>query len=289
MDWLIKNQSSGYSGRCWGLSYDHVSRGGRLAKHVPNVVSTSIIGQAFLDGHEVLDNRKYLEVAVGVCTFILKELPREETANGSCISYVPFAQRSIHNSSMLAAAVLARTAKYTGNEVALDVAEDAVRYTCERQLANGAWYYGEGSEYHWIDNWHTAYNLDSLKCYLDSTNDNSFGQNLHKGLRFYVDNFFLQSGKPKYYFDRQYVVDIQCASQAIDTLSYFADYDKSLLALAFKVADWTIENMQDTRGYFYYRKLRWKTVKIPMVRWGQATMFCALTHLITASQQGRSL
>ncbi len=288
LDWLIKNQSSGYSGHCWGLNYDHVSRGGRLARHMPNVVSTSIIGQAFLDGYEVLDDKKYLEVAIGVCTFILRELPREETSNGCCISYVPFEQRSIHNSSMLAAAMLARTGKYADNELAIRVMKDAVRYTCERQLPNGAWYYGEGSKYHWIDNWHTAYNLDSLKCYLDHTNDKSFERNLHKGLKFYIDNFFLQSGKPKYYFDRQYVVDIQCAAQAIDTLSYFANYDSFLLELAFKVADWTIGNMQDTSGYFYYRRLRWKTVKIPMVRWGQATMLCALTHLITASRQSQS-
>lgn len=280
LEWLVRNQSSGYSGNCWGLSYDHVSRGGRLPKYTPNVVSTSMIGQAFLDAHEILGDRKYLEVAVGICTFILKELPREETANGNCISYVPFAQRSIHNSSMLAAAVLARTAKHASNELAVNVAKDAVRYTCERQLANGAWYYGEASQYHWIDNWHTAYNLDSLKCYLENTHDESYEHNLKKGLGFYVENFFEDSGKPKYYFDRQYLVDIQCAAQAIDTLSYFADYDMSMLELALKVADWTIQNMQDKRGYFYYRKLRWKKVKIPMVRWGQATMFCSLTHLI---------
>jgi len=37
--------------------------------------------------------------------------------------------------------------------------------------------------------------------------------------------------------------------------------------------------MQDKSGYFYFRKLRWKTVKIPMLHWGQATMLSALSHL----------
>jgi len=281
LDWLIKNHLPGYSGYCWGLNYDYASRGGKTPKNVPNIVTTSMIGQAFLDGYEILANKKYLELADSICAFILKDLPREETDKGSCISYVPFMQRSIHNSNMLAAAMLTRTAKYTQDEVALKVAKDAIQYTCERQLPNGAWYYGEVPTYRWIDNWHTAYNLDSLKCYLDNTNDKIFEQAMRKGFIFFVDHFFQESGKPKYYFDRLYLVDIQCASQAIDTLSYFAEYDDSLLKLALKVTAWTIENMQDATGYFYYRQLWWKKVKIPMVRWGQATMFCALTHLLS--------
>jgi len=280
LNWLIENYSPGYSGYCWGLSFDHASRGGQTPKYTPDPVTTSITGQAFLDAYEYLRDEKYLDVAISICSFILKDLPREDTENGSCISYDLFAQSSVHNANMLAAAMLARTAKYSCDEVAFHVAKSAVQYTCGRQLPNGAWFYGEEPKYHWIDNWHTAYNLDSLKCYLDYTNDRSFEQCLHKGFKFYIENFFKESGKPKYYFNRQYVVDIQCASQAIDTLSYFSEYDDSSLKLGLKVADWTIRNMQNRSGYFYYRKLRWKKVRIPMVRWGQATMFCALSHLL---------
>ncbi len=283
LNWLIGNHSAGCSGYCWGLSFDHASRGGQTPKYEPNPVTTGIIGQAFLDAYEVLGDRKYLDVAISICTFILKDLPREETRNGSCISYDLLAQSSVHNSNMLAAAMLARTAQHTGDKVAFEVAQSAVQYTCERQMPNGAWFYGEEPIYHWIDNWHTAYILDSLKCYSDSTNDKSFERNLCDGFKFYVDNFFLKSGRPKYYFNRPYVVDIQSASQAIDTLSYFSGHDKSSLQQALKVADWTIVNMQDTEGYFYYRRLQWKKVKIPMIRWGQATMFCALTHLLLKS------
>jgi hypothetical protein len=281
LDWLMENQSSGYTGCCWGLNYDYASRGGKAPKYAPNVVTTSIVWHAFLDGYEILAEKKYLEVANRICDFILKCLPREKTDNGTCISYVPYTRRSIHNSNMLAAAMLARTAKHTGDKEAFEAAKDAVKYTCERQLPSGAWYYGEEPKYRWIDNWHTAYNLDSLKCYMDYTDDRSFEQELRRGFKFYIANFFDESGKPKYYFDRLYVVDIQCASQAIDTLSYFSDYDNSSLQLGLKVADWTIRKMQDRSGYFYYRKLRWKNVKVPMVRWGQATMFCALTHLLS--------
>jgi hypothetical protein len=47
-----------------------------------------------------------------------------------------------------------------------------------------------------------------------------------------------------------------------------------------KVAKWTIENMQDRTGYFYYRRYSPMIVnKTPTLHWGQATMLCALAGL----------
>ena len=75
---------------------------------------------------EILDDPKYLEVASGVCESILADLPREKTSAGTCISYVPFKQMCLHNSNMLAAAMLARTAGHTGDDKALEVAKEAM-------------------------------------------------------------------------------------------------------------------------------------------------------------------
>jgi hypothetical protein len=38
--------------------------------------------------------------------------------------------------------------------------------------------------------------------------------------------------------------------------------------------------MQDRTGYFYYRKYPLITAKIPMLHWGQATMYLALALLL---------
>ena len=126
---------------------------------------------------------------------------------------------------MLGAAMLARTAKIHRDPAYLDVAREAMVYSCSRQLADGAWYYGESEHSHWIDNFHTGYNLDSLKCYIESSGDTAFEENLKKGLKFFKDHFFEPSGRPKYYHDRAYPIDSQCASQAIETLANFSDYD----------------------------------------------------------------
>ena len=97
---------------------------------------------------------------------------------------------------------------------------------------------------------------------------------------YFKNTFFENSGRPKYYHTRVYPVDIQCSSQAIDTLAYFSEYNRSAIDLAIKIAKWTIDNMQDKDGYFYYRILPFKKVKTPMLHWGQATMYKALTHLL---------
>jgi hypothetical protein len=182
---------------------------------------------------------------------------------------------------MLGAALLARTAKLTGETPYLDVARSAMEYSCSRQLPNGAWWYGEGPQWHWIDNFHTGYNLDSLKCYIDNSGDEAWRENLSRGLTFFKQHFFEDNGCPKYYHNRRYPVDSQCAAQAIDTLALFSDDDPFCLDLVVKVARWTIKNMQGSDGHFYYRQYPLMKAKTPMLHWGQATTYKGLAHLLS--------
>jgi rhamnogalacturonyl hydrolase YesR len=279
-DWLMANRSPGYEQYSWGNHFSFSTRAGTIPKHMPTIVWSSLIALAFLEAYEVLGNPKHLEVARSTVEWV-KTLPREQTPHGVCLSYVPFEQSSIHNSNMLGGALLARVAVYTKDHEARDLARNAMTYSCARQNADGGWFYGDASKYHWIDNFHTGYNLDCLKRYMDSTGDQEFEVNLRSGLQYFKLHFFEADGRPKYYHDEASPTDIQCAAQAIDTLAFFSDTDSESLELATKVAEWTIHNMQAEDGHFYYRDLGWTKVKTPMLHWGQGTMFKALAHLLT--------
>jgi rhamnogalacturonyl hydrolase YesR len=281
LDWLKKNRSPGFDQYCWGKMFDFASRGGRQGKHEPITVWTSLIGQAFLDGYQILGNPEYLEIADSICNWII-ERPRNQTESGFCINYTPFGEGdcTIHNQSMLAAAMLAKTGKINGKHAYFDVARGAIKYTCTRQLPDGSWYYGEDPKYHWIDNFHTGYNLDALKEFIECTGDRTYGDNLRKGFEFFKNNFFEPTGRPKYYHNRTYPIDSQCASQAIETLANFSEYDESSLEMALRVAKWTIDNMQDKTGYFYFMRYPRMTLKVPMIHWAQATTFKALSFLL---------
>ncbi|RJR34373.1 MAG: hypothetical protein C4576_26710 [Desulfobacteraceae bacterium] len=278
--WLMENKSPKFEEYSWGKHFDFASRGGRYPKHEPITVWTSLIAMAFLDAYDLLGDLEFLEVGESVCRWILR-LGRNEMDPGISLSYTGSGNggSTIHNHSVLAAAVLARTAKYLPSTEFLDVAKEIMRFTCSCQLPHGGWYYGEEAMFRWIDNFHTGYVLDSLKYYIDATGDDEFRSNLLRGREFYKKSFFERSGRPKYYYDRVFPVDSQCASQAIDTLAAFAEEDPSALSLALKVADWMIDHMQDQEGYFYYRQYPLIKAKTPMLHWAQATMYKALTLL----------
>jgi len=277
-DWLMQNRSPGGPYYCWGNDFSFSTRAGTIPRYMPTIVWSSLIGFAFLDAYEVFRKERYLEVAASTAEWV-KTLPREETSRGLCLSYIPSAQSSIHNSNMLGAALLALVARYTGDKEGAALARMAMTYSCARQNDNGAWYYGEAPKYHWIDNFHTGYNLDCLKRYEDCTGDGEFAANLTEGYRYFRNTFIEPDGRPRYYHNKVAPIDIQCAAQTVDTLAYFSPRDPEALELAGKTAAWTIANMQDRDGHFYYRDLGWKKIRTPMLHWGQGTMFKALAHL----------
>jgi hypothetical protein len=276
--WLDRAREHGQVGHCWGNHFDFTTRSGRMLAHTPTIVWTSLIGHAFLDAYEQLGDKRSLEVADSICRWILA-LPRETTPHGACLSYTAVFQNSVHNSNLLGAGMLARTWKHRQRDQYLVVARDAVLYSCHRPREDGSWWYGEEPKYHWIDNFHTGYNLDSLKFYIDSTGDETFRPHLERGYAYFKAVFFEDSGRPRYYHNRTHPVDIQCAAQAIDTFCLFASEDPAAIATAQRVARWTINHMQGSDGHFYYRQYPYLTAKTPYFHWGQSTMFRALSHL----------
>jgi rhamnogalacturonyl hydrolase YesR len=279
LNWLLDHRSRRYADLCWGNDFTFTTRAGRIPKGEPTIVWSGLIGQAFVDAFEILGDPRYLETANSICDWILK-LPREQTSAGTCLSYVAFDQVSIHNSNMIGGALLARVGVLAGRTEALSLAREAMLYSCERQNTDGSWFYGAAPKYHWIDCFHTGYNLDSLKRYVDSTNDTAFAGHLSGGYEYFKDNFLEADGRTKFMHNRLLPIDIQCAAQAIDTLSLFSDTDREALDLANRVARWTITHMQAHEGYFYYRDLGWTKIRTPMFHWGQGTMFKALAHLL---------
>jgi glycosyltransferase involved in cell wall biosynthesis len=279
LEWLDKHKVGRFQYHSWSNHFDFVSRGGSYTKDDPIIVWTSLIGQAYLEAFEITGREWFLNIAESACQWIL-QLPREKTNRGDCLSYLAHRQSSIHNSNMLGACLLARTGQHNGNQEYFDVARSAIVYSCSRQMADGAWWYGEEPMYRWVDNFHTGYNLDSLHYYMESTGDREFRTNFDRGLVYYKANFFEPTARPKYYTNKTFPVDIQCIAQSIDSLALFSEDDPDSLPLAKKVAAWAIANMQDPQGYFYFRQYPLVKAKTPMLHWGQATMFRALAHLL---------
>jgi hypothetical protein len=279
LQWLMENRCPQFRGYCWGNHFDYQSRGGNISKGTPTIVWTGLIAHAFLDAYERLGDEQYLDVAKSACDFILDELGWMEFNEGILLRYYPNADILVHNSSMIGASLLARVDSLSANPRYREMAERAVQFTLHHQTEEGAWHYGVGEKWAWIDSFHTGYVLEALHAFIRCTGAKRYRPAIRKGYRYFVETFFEPDGTPRYYAQKTLPIDIQCASEAIQTLVNLRDLHADSVATAMNVADWTIANMQDKTGYFYYRKYLLITNKTPTLHWGQATMFAALAVL----------
>jgi hypothetical protein len=280
LNWLRANRSAGFSGPCWGNHFDYQTRTYYLPANFPTIVWSTLIGHAFVDSFELTGDESDLQEARGTCEFILRDLPRYPDEKGTCISYVSHADVRVHNANALGAALLSRVYKHTREPELYKTAAEALAYTAGHQNPDGSWFYGEQSNLHWIDNWHTAYVLDSFLDYEEGTGDTRFHAACERGWNFYFEHFFRPDGCPAYYHDRVFPVDIQCASQSIETLCRFSEWHPGAVSTAVQVAQWTIANMQDPSGYFYTQRQPYYVNRTPCFHWGQATMLSALSLLL---------
>jgi rhamnogalacturonyl hydrolase YesR len=291
LDWLTRNYSRGYTGYSWGNHFSYESRSGTIPKGMPTIVWSSLIADVFIEAHEVLNRPEYLEVAQSCGRFIMNDIGKlDVTPRSLCLMYTPPLNGKkpswdgcIHNSNVLGARLLGRLYRHGGDRRLFETAKKAIQFTVDHQCAHGGWYYGEPKKFRWIDSFHTGYVLESIHGYTQATGDGDYKKSLQKGYDYFIGRFFEPDGTPRYYDKKTYPIDIQCASQGIQTLVNMRDYDPGSLSLANQVAEWTLANMQDPKGFFYFRKYPLITNKTPTFHWGQATMLSALAHLYKAN------
>ncbi len=269
-------------GKAWGYPFDWQSRAFFVPKHAPSVVCTAVVAHAYLDAFDRWTEPKFLETARRSCDFILADLDRtyDDDRAAFCFSYTQYDAAQVHNASLLGAAVLARVFSHT-NEVALrDAAVAAARYSVRRQRPDGSWPYGEASNQQWIDSFHTGFNLVALDEIRRFAGCDEFDDGLARGLRFFLDRFFLPDGSPKYYHDRLYPIDIHCPAQAFVTLARLKELETDSGEHLRRCLAWTLDRMRSREGYFYFRKMPWGMNRIPYLRWSQTWMLYGLSEIL---------
>lgn len=280
-DLLISLRSKGYSGACWGYNFDWQAR--RLflfPKYTPTVVATSFCATALIDAYEVTKEKRYLDIALSAADFVLQDLHKAACNAGFLFSYSPLqGNDTVFNASLLGSKLLSYCYRYTGKEEYRIAARASVLACCNSQQEDGAWVYGMLPVQAWIDSFHTGYNLDGLIAYEEWTEDKSFHENIERGFEFYIKNFFQEDGCPKYYHNQKYPIDIHCSGQLFVTLYRLHKFE-IYKDIAEKVLNWTIRNMQDKRGYFYYQLKKGISSRISYMRWSNAFMFNALSCYI---------
>lgn len=276
---LLDMKVEGYAGACWGYNFDWQAR--RLflfKKNTPTVVATAFCVEALIESYKITKDENVLNTALSSAEFVLQDLSRTAHGNGHIFSYsVKDGNNTVINASLLGAKILSYAYKYKQKQTYLDMAKKAVVAACDLQEDDGSWIYGLLPVQSWKDSFHTGFNLDAIETYQQNTGDTTFQEYIDKGWKYYTAHFFEADGKPKYYHDKTYPIDIHCPAQVIVTASKLNQF-KAHLALLERTLNWTIENMQSKKGYFYYQYRQGISSKIPYMRWSNAFMFNAMAH-----------
>jgi len=281
-DTLLEMQTKGYSDSCWGYNFDWQARAFFQPNGTPTVVATSFIVDALIEAYKITNNSAYLETIKSSVHFVLKDLNRTYDEDGTfSFSYSPLDKTQVFNASLLGAKLLTQVYNLTKENKLLEEAKKAIKYVCKRQQKTGAWAYGTLPYHQWIDNFHTGFNLECIHTYQKISGDNSFSENIENGLKYYLETFFTEEGISKYYNNSIYPIDIHAPAQLIVTLFKLNKLKENKI-LADKVLTWTINHMQDKKGYFYYQLNKGYSSKTPYMRWAQAWMFYSFSYYLTS-------
>jgi hypothetical protein len=275
-DELVTLIPPNYQGACWGYDFDWEARYSKIPAYQPTIVATGIISNALYKAYRNSNNDKSLSLFLGTINYILKHTHKTIDKDGDfCFSYSPFDKQVVFNASMKGVRMLSQHYSISKDEKIKCEARKAVNFVIKHQQSDGSWFYSTSAAGGWTDNYHTGYILDCLDEYIKCCDDQAFQSNLEKGYKFYKENFFEDSRIPKFYDKKTFPIDCTAAAQSILTLIRFKDYD-----FAENVAGWMIQNMQNEKGYFYFRKYKNLTVKTPFMRWSNAWMMLALSELL---------
>lgn len=270
----------------WGYNFDWQAKAFYVAEGTPNIVTSVYVGNALMDFYAAFGEEEARVLASGVGQFILSEMILWEKEHELCFSYIPGKDAEVHNANLMAAAFLSRINEYSQDGEISEKIKKSVEFSLKDIGKDGYWPYGTKPHHRWMDNFHTAFNLEALLLIKKNLKTQEYDPVIRKVFQFYLKNMFSENGVPKYYKNKLYPIDIHTIAESIIFLSKVISYEgevfnaaerKKAKILADCIAQFAFNNMWDPKGFFYYQKNRWLTNKIPYMRWAQAWMFYALS------------
>jgi len=213
---------------------------------------SALIGQAFLDGYELLADRRYLGRRG-------ERMPhgfwgsRERTKMGTCISYMATGQYSIHNANMLGAAVLARTGRTVRKEEYLDVASEAMKYSCSRSDRTDHGGTLRNPDIGGL----TTFTQDiiwTVSNAISITRVTNYREGMCKGLEFFQGVFFGTTDAHDI-INRTYPIDSQCAAQRSKPYRIFRIVMKNVSRWQSKLPIGSSRHMQDKEAVLLLQEI----------------------------------
>lgn len=259
----------------WGYDFPWQSKAFLQPAFHPTVVCTSFV----LDALEQSESPAAAAALEAAARFTAEHLQRFVHVDGVCFSYSPDDDTRVYNASLFGARMLAQAVAAGIGPVDMwrDLAIKAVDFVVARQRDDGAWEYGEADHWHWIDNLHTGFNLETIDRTARLLGDDRWDESMDLGLRFYRDALFEDDGTPRYYTHDLYPLDPHSFAQGALTFVRLRRFRDDAVEFADRILARGVEELWDERqGGFRFQKHRGFSQPVIHLRWSQAWMFRAL-------------
>lgn len=286
---LLEIQTEGFAGTSWGYPFPWASPEKYLPEWSPTSVVSGFVAQGLDAYYRQYGDERARKAIDEVCLFITDSLHHTIEDDFYAISYSTVKPDFCYNASLLAAQTYALSYQYNKQASYAEIAKQALETVISRQKSDGSWNYSErldtGKQRVQID-FHQGFILDSILSIARSLDyfPDSVEKALQEGFEFYRDNQFTSKGRALWRLPGEYPADIHHQAQGILSAVNYYEYSGSRRAedLAKSVLFYTLENFQDRKGYFYYRKHKRVTDRTTYMRWGNAWMLLAMARVLHA-------
>ncbi|HPS60004.1 MAG TPA: hypothetical protein PLE33_01910 [Candidatus Cloacimonas sp.] len=280
--WIKNNKINLNDTICWAMNFPLSNIQEERSKNDPSSVLNCFMGEALYEYYINTKDPEILNLLIGISNFLNNKIPVTKTNYGLCYSYTQHRKDIVFNANMHVAEFYSKLYKLTDNEEYKYIAKKCVNFTIKNQKSDGRWEYSiseNGQERHQYD-FHQGFILCSLYDYMILCNDHRdevIGA-LQKGYIFYKSLFY--RGKSYWRYPKKYPIDIHNQAMGIICFSKLSNIFNDSLKQAEEIFIWTINNMQDKKGFFYTHSYPLIKNKIPYIRWGQAWMCLAFAECL---------
>jgi len=293
--WLEKHKVVRFGGCGWGYPFDWRSRI-LIPRNTPTIVNSAIIGDAYWIKYKYHGDKEALSQCENICMFISNGLSRSgDKGDGSfCFSYTPVDKFQVHNANLFGAEFMIRIGTETGRDDWVETGLSAASFSLSEIRADGTLNYWSNEQSQGLhqDTYHSGFEIRALDSIARLTGDRKFREAADRYFATWLKDFFSKQGAPCFLRGQHNVIEVHsCAESLLCAAKIFngGNFSRELfLKHVRQVMDTTVQSLwvQDgiDKGYFAMMNgtrfgVNWKT-KIPMIRWGQAWMFNALSTVL---------
>lgn len=279
-NWLLDNRcdANTWQHSAWGYHFDWEARAFYVPVGTPNAITTCYVAMALYSLADATGDDRFLSAAIDTGKFIDTTLFTQRDGQ-TYYAYIPGKTAFVQNANLWASALVAKSASLTGSKDMRERALTTARQSVDMQAADGSWTYGTLPHHHFIDGFHTGYNLEALKMISDVLKIEDFNPAIQKGFRYYKRTFLEPNGAVKYYDNSLFPIDMHSIAQAIITLLKVGGTDEDLI-WAEKISHWGIKEMYlPSKKRFRYQKHRFYSNNIDYSRWTQAWSYYSFSLL----------